>query len=307
MKYRILGSYGLLLALAILFLNACQSDQQGGTQVTVTTNILGDGVRYLLRDVDSADVTVLMGPGVDPHLYKATQNDVQALSRADLIIFHGLHLEGKMGGVLQRMPASKTYAAAEVIPEDELLPAGDYAGTYDPHVWFDTELWGQVIKGVAERLQKTFPDQATRIQENSEEFLSKLAELDENNRIILKRIPDSQRVLVTAHDAFRYFGRAYNMEVRGLQGISTVAEYGIQDVSSLVDMLVERQISAIFVESSVNRRALEAVQEAAAKRGHDLKIGGELYSDALGSQEDQADTYLKMFSKNVQTITVALE
>lgn len=296
-----------LLILIIFTHLACSEVGSEDKTVVVTTNILGDVTQQLLEGVDSVRIEILMGPGVDPHLYKASQGDVEKLNAADLVIYNGLHLEGKMTDIFSRLRDKKTLAAAEVIPETKLINASDYSGAYDPHIWFSPELFSQSIKAIAQALKELQPSGVRQIDANLETYLEQLEQLHFNNQLLIDNIPEKQRVLITAHDAFKYFGRAYKMQVRGLQGISTTAEYGIRDVSNLVDFIIERNIKAIFVESSVPERSVEAVIEAAQSRGHDLQLGGELYSDALGDAESEADTYLKMFSKNVQTISLALK
>lgn len=294
---------GLLFFMAL----ACTEPAKKPPSVVVTTNILGSITADLLEGTDSIQVESLMGPGVDPHLYKASQGDVQKLAQADLIIYNGLHLEGKMNDIFEKLRNTETLAAAEAIPDSLLINASAYASNYDPHVWFDPTLWAVVVEAIANKLSVTFPSHRATISQNREKLLNSMEQLHTNNQYKLDNIPDKQRVLITAHDAFKYFGRAYNIEVKGLQGISTAAEYGIQDVSSLVNFIVEREIKAIFVESSVPKRSIEAVIQGARQRGHHLKLGGELYSDALGGAGSGADTYIGMFEKNVETIASALE
>lgn len=299
--------FTLAFALTILT-QACVNQSNKETSLVVTTTgILGDAVQSLLSGIDSIEIESLMGPGVDPHLYKATQGDIQALSRADLIIYNGLHLEGKMNEIFERLPAEKRYAAAEVIPSENLVNATEYADAYDPHLWFDLELWSQVIEGLGERLSAEFPEHQALITTNQRQLVSKTLALHDSIKESLAQIPDSARVLITAHDAFKYFGRAYAVEVRGLQGISTTAEYGIRDIKDLSDFIVRRKLKAVFIESSVSPRAIEALQEACAAKGWTVKLGGQLYSDALGGAKSGADHYLPMVRKNVSTIKTALQ
>lgn len=293
----------MLLAL----LGGCVAEKsKDSAMVVVTTNILGDVTQQLLAGTDSIAVEVLMGPGVDPHLYKASQGDVENLSRADLIVYNGLHLEGKMNELFAKLRRRNTWAAAEVLDSSRLINATDYPDAYDPHVWFDPLLWMEVVEGLSQKLQMTFPDHADRIGDNAKEYRHNLEQLHLNNIYKLDDIPREQRVLITAHDAFKYFGKRYQIEVRGLQGISTTAEFGIQDVSSLANYIVARKIPAIFVESSVSPRSIKAVQDAAQNKGWEVQLGGTLYSDALGDKNGPADTYLKMFEYNVETIARAL-
>lgn len=296
----------LLIALLIALASCTEPEQSVNTKLVCTTGMLADACAQLLSGLDSIELTTLMGPGTDPHLYKASQSDVMALSRADLIIYNGLHLEGKMTDLFSKLPEQKVYAAAERIPEEYLINASDYVQAYDPHVWFDLKLWSIMVDSLAYRLKGLIPSHSSQIEENRLGLLKNFAQLDSWARNKLSEIPESQRVLVTAHDAFKYFGLAYNVEVRGLQGISTTAEFGVGDVSALASFIAERKIKAVFVENSIDPRSIEAVIEAVEARGSKLKMGGELYSDALGSKDGPAATFEGMFKTNVQTISSAL-
>ncbi len=293
--------------IALLWACSCESAEEPGVPViTCTTGMLGDAVQKLIGN--AAKVQTLMGPGVDPHLYKASQGDIRALSQAKVIVYNGLHLEGKMGEIFSKLSANKrVIAAAEALPQGKLINATGYNNAYDPHVWFDVRLWSHVVQGLSYELQKAFPDHADDIASREKTYLKELETLDDFCRTSLSKIPDNQRVLITAHDAFKYFGQAYNIEVRGLQGISTTAEYGLQDVSELVRFIVARKIKAIFVESSVSTRSIEAVLEGCRAQGHEVKLGGELFSDALGEAGSPEGTYVGMVRHNVQTISTALQ
>src|SRR5918997_909898 len=252
---------------------------EGTIQATTTTTMITDLVERV--GGDEVEVTGLMGPGVDPHLYKASQGDVEALQEADAVFYNGLNLEGQMGDILVRTSQQiPTVQVTEAIPEDELLPFEE--GQNDPHVWFDVTMWRQTVDPVVEQLSELRPDAAETFEQHGESYKQQLDELDSYVEENISSIPEEQRVLVTAHDAFNYFGRRYGMEVQGLQGISTEAEAGAGDVQELADFLAENEIPAIFVESSVPRRNIEAVQAAVQDRGWDVQIGGELYSDAGG-------------------------
>ncbi len=274
--------------------------------VVTTTGILADAVQHITGD--AARVEGVMGSGVDPHLYKATQGDLQKLTDADIIIYNGLHLEGKMGEVLAKLDRFKTVvAAAENLPKDRMLPSGDYADSYDPHVWFDVSLWQEVVKHLSTELQRKDPKNAELYARNTDDYLQELEELHAYTLQNIATVPAQQRTLITAHDAFGYFGKAYNIEVRGLQGLSTVSEFGLQDVSSLVNFIVNRKIKAVFVESSVAPKAIEAVVIGCRKKDHKVRIGGTLYSDALGEEGTQAGTYTGMVRHNVNSIVSALK
>jgi len=298
-----------LLSLGLLgFLLSCQAPEtKDSIQIVCTTGILGDLVAELVEGIDSVEVHSLMGPGTDPHLYKASQGDVFLLSKGDLIIYHGLHLEGKMQTVLEKLDEGKVYAAAEALNPQKLIQVSDYDNTYDPHVWFDLKLWAELSLNLQSRLVKMFPDQKALLKSNAHRYRKTLDSLHNWATTKIKEIPENQRVLITAHDAFKYFGAAFNIEVRGLQGISTTAEFGIRDVSDLANFISEQKIPAIFVESSVSPRAIEAVIEASGRKGHELHLGGELYSDALGEAKTTEGHFTGMFIHNVNTISEALK
>ncbi|HSH00142.1 MAG TPA: zinc ABC transporter substrate-binding protein [candidate division Zixibacteria bacterium] len=302
----------LLITLCALALySGCSGkrmDTVGGAHIRVvaTTGMVADLARAVAGT--RADVTGLMGPGTDPHLYKASQGDIGRLAEADLILYNGLHLEGKMAEVLEKMAAHKpVVAVTDALMRDTLRAPAEFAGQYDPHVWFDVALWSQTVGHVAEALSAIDPAAAASYQANAAAYRDSLTALDTWVREHIAQIPAQRRVLVTAHDAFGYFGRAYDIEVRGLQGISTATEFGLNDITSMVDLLVARRIKAVFVESSVPRRSVEAVVEGCKSRGHAVIIGGELYSDALGPADSPAGRYLGMVRHNVTTIVEALK
>jgi len=297
----------LALLLCAALLGACTDNSMARTDgkllVVATTGMVAD----LAIRVGGEHVAVeaLMGPGVDPHLYQATPSDLRKLRAADVILYSGKGLEGKMASVLDKLGKSKAVAAVtDAIAEDEL--STHTPGHVDPHVWFDVALWSRCVAIVGETLAKADPAHADAFRENAASYASELeGELDAWVRSRIATIPIEQRVLITSHDAFRYFGRAYHVEVRGLQGISTASVAGVKDVEDLVDMIVKREIKAIFVESSVPPKALEAVQEHVRRRGHDVVIGGELFSDAMGDTPE-TDHYSGMIRHNVETLVGAL-
>lgn len=274
-------------------------------QVVTTTNIIADAVKQV--GGERVKVTALMGPGVDPHLYKAREGDVRRLAQADLVFYHGLHLEAKMAEILDRMKRSvPTYAVGTAVDPSQLLYPEGSAGYPDPHIWFDVRLWMRVVSFIADTLAKHDSVNAAFYRSRAKAYLQELTGLDRYIREQVGRIPPEQRVLVTAHDAFSYFGRAYGFEIRGLQGISTVGEVSVADVQELADFIVRRRIRAIFVETSVPTRNIKAVQEAVRARGWNVRIGGELYSDSLGEPGSEAGTYVGMVRYNVRTIVEAL-
>jgi manganese/zinc/iron transport system substrate-binding protein len=287
-------------------LTACSESTKNETTIVCTTGMIGDAVQHLMGD--SVKVEVLMGPGVDPHLYKATQGDITALNDARVIIYNGLHLEGKMAEIFEKLGRLKTtIAVGDYVDKSKLINSTDYANADDPHIWFDVVLWAAAWEEVAVALQQEFPERAAEINANYQRYAEELYQLDQFAREQIATIPDSQRVMITAHDAFKYFGKAYGMEVRGLQGISTAAEYGLQDVSELVKYIVDRKIKALFVESSVPKKSIEAVIEGCRQRGHDVKLGGELFSDAMGTAGTPEGTYVGMVRHNVEVVTEALK
>jgi manganese/zinc/iron transport system substrate-binding protein len=256
---------------------------------------------------DRVRVIGLMGPGVDPHYYKASQGDLAKLDRADVIFYNGLSLEGKMQDIFGKMARIKRIVAvADAIDKADLLQPDELEGHYDPHIWFDVSLWSKTIDPVVRALSEIDSEGAESYQRNGDSYRKELYSLDAWVTEQIEQIPIGQRVLITAHDAFGYFGQAYGIEVMGLQGISTVAEYGVNDVTRLVDFISERKIRAIFVESSVPERSIEAVRQGCLQRGHTVSIGGTLFSDAMGGQGSGADTYVGMVRSNVETVVGAL-
>lgn len=302
-----------LLPLVLLSLALAACDSQGGAsqsgdgplRVVTTTGIIADTAARVAGS--HAEVEALMGPGVDPHLYKASESDVRRLAEADLVLYNGLHLEGKMGDILSKMGRDRpVVAVAEDVPQDRLRTPPEFQGQPDPHVWFDVSLWVQTLGPMVRALSELDPAHAAEYQANAAAFEKELLELDGWVEGQIATIPVGQRVLVTAHDAFGYFGRRYGIDVVGLQGISTLSEAGLNDVDRVVQIVLDRKVKAIFVESSVPRRSIEAVQAAVASRGHEVAIGGQLYSDSLGGPATPAATYPGMVRANVETIVQAL-
>jgi manganese/zinc/iron transport system substrate-binding protein len=249
----------------------------------------------------------LMGPGVDPHLYKARAGDVRRLSRADLVLFNGLHLEAAMGDVLEEMGRQRhTVAVGEAVPGAARIATTEFGGNYDPHVWFDVQLWQHAARRIEEALATADPAHAAEYAQRGAAYRAQLEELDDWVRRRVAALPHERRVLITAHDAFGYFGRAYGFEVMGLQGISTTAEAGTGDVQRLADEIVRRRIPAIFLETSIPPRNIQAVIAAVRARGFDVRMGGELFSDAMGDAGTAEGTYIGMIRHNVETIVSAL-
>lgn len=302
-------SMGSLLAV-VLILTGCTSgstDQDPANSklnVVATTGMIGDLVENI--GGDHVEVTSLMGPGVDPHLYKATQGDVKTLDSADMIFYNGVHLEGKMTDIFEMMSKDKpTVAVTENFKEEQLHKVS--ATEYDPHVWFDVKLWIVAAEAVKEELIANDSDHEASYLENYEAYVLELQELDKYVHEEINKIPEDQRVLVTAHDAFGYYGKSYGLEVKGLQGINTLSEYGSKDVTDMRNYLVNNKIKAIFMESSVPKKAIEAVIQGAEKQGHSVEVGGELFSDAMGAKGTDEGTYIGMVRHNTDTIVKALK
>jgi manganese/zinc/iron transport system substrate-binding protein len=275
-------------------------------QVVATTSVVAD----LVREVGGERVQVagLMGPGVDPHLYRASEGDVRRMSGADIVFYNGLHLEGRMAELFDRMAARglATVAVAEAVPAERLLSPPEFEGSYDPHVWMDVGLWKEAARRVGEALAQLDPAHAAGYAERAARYAARLRELDDYVRGQAMTLPEERRILVTAHDAFNYFGRAYGFQVRGLQGISTVAEAGTADVQDLARFVADHGIPALFVETSVSPRSIQAVQAAVRARGSEVRVGGDLFSDALGGPGTGAETYEGMIRHNIDTIVGAL-
>jgi manganese/zinc/iron transport system substrate-binding protein len=274
-------------------------------RIVTTTGMIADAVKNIADD--KVEITALMGPGVDPHLYKATQGDISRLKEAKLVFYNGLHLEGKMGDILNRLDKNKVIAVSRNISEASLKKAPQFPESHDPHIWFNVRLWMEAIQEISKDLQKTDTVNAGLYKKNEEAYLLKLDSLDKWVRSEIQSIPEKGRILITAHDAFGYFGDAYGIEVKGLQGISTLSEFGLNDVTELVNLIVSRKIKAVFVESSVPKKSIEAVVEGCRNRGHDVQIGGILYSDAMGPAGTPEGTYIGMVTANVNTIVKALK
>ncbi len=285
--------------------NTSDVSTEGKIRVVTTIGMITDIVKNV--GGEQVDVIGLMGPGVDPHLYKPTAKDVQRLRSAHIIFYNGLHLEAKMSDVLADMSGdAKTVAVTDGVEQALLFSPPELDGQYDPHLWFDVTLWMKSVEKVRDTLSESNPDNETVYQNNTERYLAELAELHEYVKTQVERVPPEQRVLVTAHDAFNYFGQAYGFEVRGLQGINTATEAGIADVQELATFIAERRIPAIFVESSVSTRSLEAVKAAVKSKGFDVQIGGELFSDAMGNDGTPEGSYIGMVRHNIDTIVQAL-
>ena len=297
--------------IGILIWSGCdpkgQPEDATGDKLRVVTTI--GMITDVVKNVGGprVEVTGMVEPGVDPHFYNPTPKDVQRLGSADIIFYNGLYLEAKMTDILAKMSEDTlTVAVTDAVDRRLLLTPAEFEGLYDPHLWFDVKLWMQTVGKVRDALIEFDADSAVQYRSNAERYLTKLKELDAYVKSQVERVPSEQRVLVTAHDCFNYFGEAYGFEVRGLQGISTATEVGIADVQELATFIAERSISAIFVESSVSPRSLEAVKAAVQSKGFDVEIGGVLFTDAMGKEGTPEGTYIGMIRYNIDTIVHAL-
>jgi manganese/zinc/iron transport system substrate-binding protein len=273
--------------------------------VVATTGMIADAIRQV--GGERVNVEALMGPGVDPHLYRQTRTDIVRMTRADVVVWHGLYLEAQLeeffAGLAKR---KKVIALAERLDRSRLLEHWEYKGRFDPHVWMDPKLWRDVVTAAREALSDLDPAGKPVFEANAARHLAEIDRLIAYSERVLASVPADARVLVTAHDAFNYFGRAYGFDVLGIQGISTESEAGLKQIEALVSTLVERKIKAVFVESSVADRNVKALIEGAAARGWTVEIGGELYSDAMGQSGTYEGTYIGMIDHNVSTIARAL-
>lgn len=282
--------------------------KSGPYKIVCTVGMITDVVRNVAGDL--AEVEGIIGEGVDPHLYKPTRGDVVKLSNADVVFYNGLLLEGKMTDVLVSVASSgkPVRAVTEAIlgETDYLMEKDDGSEYTDPHVWMDVAGWSRAVPVIADTLAAYDPENAATYRENAAAYLETLNALDAYAKSAMATIPDSKRVLITAHDAFQYLGRAYGIEVRGIQGISTESEAGVRDLEALVDFIVDQKIPAVFVETSVADKNVRALIEGAKARGQSVVIGGSLFSDAMGAPGTYEGTYIGMLDHNVTTITNAL-
>lgn len=298
----------ILVSTVILLTECSQKEKTRSSKIIIvtTTGMIKDAAEQVAGN--AAEVTALIGPGVDPHLYKASQGDLEKLTKADVIFYNGLHLEGKMGEVLEKLSRLKpVIAVSKDIPDSLLRTAPGFSGAHDPHIWFDVSLWKFPVRTIQKELTSLYPDKTSDFLMNANTYEVQLDSLHEEVKNQIGLLPSQQRVLVTAHDAFGYFGDAYQIEVRGLQGISTLSEFGLRDVTDLVSFITERKIKAVFIESSVSEKSIRAVVDGCEKRNWKVGIGGTLYSDAMGPWNTPEGTYTGMVRANVKTITDALK
>lgn len=305
------GVCASLAALAVILVGfaGCAHEEGAGDDrqlIVCTTGMIADITEQIVGD--RIRVEALMGPGVDPHLYKPTSQDMAMLFKADMVLYNGLLLEGKMTASFEKLQDAgrPVYAVTELIDPASLLTPPEFAGHHDPHVWMDPIAWSRAVELVRDRVIELDPDGAELYRSRTNAYLEQLADLDAYARRVLAGVPESQRVLVTAHDAFNYFARRYGYEVEGVQGISTESEAGVRDIERLVDLIVDRSIPAVFSESTISNRNIDALIAGARARGWTVVRGGMLYSDAMGRPDTYTGTYLGMIDHNVTTIARAL-
>jgi manganese/zinc/iron transport system substrate-binding protein len=298
----------LILLFIIVTLVACSTPTNAGNgklNVVSTTGQIHDAVVNI--GGDAVNATGLLGPGIDPHLYVPTEGNISTFANADIIFWNGLHLEAQMIRMMEQMESRgiTVVAFGDQLPVDRLL-TWDAATTYDPHIWNDPPLWSLGVEAVRDTLIEADPDNADLYRANAETYLQEIRDTDEYVKEQIARIPADKRIMITAHDAFGYFARAYGLQVRGLQGISTESEASTSDVQELANFIVANKVPAIFVETSVSPRTIESVQAAVQAQGFAVEIGGSLFSDALGESGHPAQTYNGMLRYNAETVANAL-
>ncbi|HAH45887.1 zinc ABC transporter substrate-binding protein [Gimesia sp.] len=287
------------------------SDQQSDKQlkypipVAATVGMVADLVKNVGREYVA--VTQIMGSGVDPHMHKASRDDVQTIMNSDMVFYSGLMLEGKMADTLIKVARNKpVFAVTELIDQKTLLEPDDFNGHYDPHVWMDVATWSLCVDAVKDALSRYDPRHAADYQKNADDYKQQLNTLHEYGLKVIQSIPQNSRILITSHDAFNYFGRAYGLEVLGVQGISTESEAGLKRINELVDLLVAKDVKAVFVESSVSKKNITALIDGAKAQGHEIIIGGELFSDAMGEAGSYEGSYMGMLDHNFTIVARAL-
>lgn len=299
--------YRFLFIIALL-LSGCNESKKDSDklQVLTTTNILQDLVSEI--GANRVEVRSLMGPGVDPHLYKASEGDVLKIYNADLIFYNGLHLEGKLTDVFFKLSSKRTIInLGDHLPAQQLISSSNFGGNYDPHVWFNVSFISQFCNIITRELSTVNPENKEYFERNNKQYQQRLENLKMNLDSLVKTLPQEKRILVTAHDAFGYFGKSFNFKVVGLQGISTATEAGVKDVRDLASFIITHDVKSIFIENSVPKRMVEALVAAVQARGKNVSIGGELYSDTLGHRGTEEGTYIGVFTYNVTTIIKALK
>lgn len=295
--------FGFLLIILLSF-SSCKKEESIRREkplIVTTTSILADGIKQLVGDL--AEVKPLMPAGVDPHLYKASVRDLDLLTEADLVVYHGLFLEGKMTEIFEKLTYSQQLInVSEGISHDQLIRSGPESHSVDPHIWFDINLWSEALAYAAEELKKWKPEFRPSIETNSNIYQKKLSELHQKAQTLVNELNSKNQVLITAHDAFAYFGKSYGMKVFALQGLSTLSEPGLRDLTELMNTIQEYQVKAIFAEQTISPKALKAVANAAQEKNYSVKVAGPLFTDSLDAEGTEAGNYLGMFEYNLLTI-----
>lgn len=299
----------ILVVFTMLFVACKPREKEGNKKFTVvtTTTMITDLVKKI--GGNAIEIKGIMGAGVDPHLYKASAGDLTKLSNADLIVYNGLHLEGKLVDVFEKMNqiGKKTIALGTLLSSKQIINSKAFVSSHDPHIWFSVQNWIAITNKLVEELKKIDPTNAEVYVQNGDAYVKRLEVLDTELKAKIAELPIEKRILVTAHDAFSYFGKAYDFKVVGLQGLSTATEAGVKDVQRISDFIIENKVKAVFIESSVPKRTVEALQASVNSKGQEVEIGGELFSDALGNLSEETGTYIGMFRYNVATIVNALK
>ncbi|WP_010520742.1 metal ABC transporter solute-binding protein, Zn/Mn family [Aquimarina agarivorans] len=298
-----------LLVITLMVISCGKNQKDANDKLTIVTTTTM--ITHMIQAIGGNKIVVkgLMGSGVDPHLYKASEGDVSKLTQADAIFYNGLHLEGKLEDVFENMKNSnkKIVALSDCLSKDKLIASENFASNYDPHIWFQIEYWIQCVNYAAAELIKLDTTNKEVYLQNAKNYVSNLNKLKQTNKVLVDKLPTEKRILITAHDAFNYFGKLYNFQVVGLQGLSTATEAGVKDVQNLANFIIEKNVKAVFVESSVPKRTIEALQASVKSKNHEVTIGGELFSDALGTANTPEATYVGMYKHNIETIVNALK
>jgi manganese/zinc/iron transport system substrate-binding protein len=306
-----MNKFSLLMIILSIFLISCngndKSNKNKKLKVVATTTMITDLVKHIAGD--RVEIKGLMKAGVDPHLYKATEGDMNLFLKADVVFYNGLHLEGKLVELFEKMNkrGGNLFAISDGIDKSLLISSAEFANNYDPHIWFDIGIWKKAAEYVAKKLADVDNSNKDYYYSNLKTYLK---ELDSAENVIKQKVnelPKEQRILITAHDAFNYFGRAYDFEVKGLQGISTLSEASVFDVQNLANFIIEKNVKAVFVETSVPMKNIEALRQAVKSKGKEIKIGGELFSDSLGNTDRPEGTYIGMMIYNVNSIVNSLK
>ena len=273
--------------------------------IVVTTGMIADAVSNIAED--HVNIKVLMGSGVDPHAYRQTRSDIVSLANADLVLWNGLYLEAQMEEFLIELGNERpVIAVAENVPHNLLIGSDEYVGRFDPHLWMNPSIWSNIVLNVRDALIEILPDAKTKFSDNAEIYMKEIEQLENYANNVLTSVPRKNRILLTSHDAFNYFGQAYGYDVIGIQGISTESEAGLKRISELVDLIIEKNIQAVFIETSVSDRNIRALVEGARAKGYEVSIGGELFSDAMGEPGSYEGTYIGMIDSNSTKIAIAL-